>query len=57
MVERPRADRLARLLAGKEPALRPLHRPSSAQEIEQIRGEHDIAILALLALLEADRRC
>ena len=47
-------ERVDPVLAGKEPALRPGRLPPGAQEREKLRREHDIAILAALALLDAD---
>src|ERR1019366_6322241 len=43
-------------VAGKQPLLRlaPESAPVSAQRIEQLRAEHDIAVLAALALPDMD---
>ena len=54
-VELTRGDRLGGLLAGEEPVARPLYEPPLSQEIEQVGREHDIAVLAALALLDPDQ--
>ena len=53
-VELARGERVDRVLAGKEPDQGPRDPPPVAQEFEQLRREHRIAILAALALLDAD---
>jgi hypothetical protein len=60
-VELARGDRIERIHAGEQPAavehlpLRPGHPPPGAQPLEQQRRQHGIAILAPLALLDAQR--
>jgi hypothetical protein len=54
-VELARRDRLAWLLAGEEPATWPHHPPPLPQDVEQVGREHDIAVLAALALLDPDQ--
>src|SRR6185295_2786331 len=54
-VELASGDRLNQLLAGKEPPAWPLHPPPLPQEIAQVGREHDIAVLAPLALLDPDQ--
>jgi hypothetical protein len=53
-IELARGDRLHAIAAWKQPALRPRRPPPGAQQFEQARREHDVAILAALALLDAD---
>jgi len=38
-------------VAGKEPVLGLFHAPPSAQDLQQSRGEHDVAIFLSLTLL------
>src|ERR1700692_27292 len=45
--------RVDRVLTRKQPTLRPTDLPPSAQQFEQLRREHYVAILATLALLDA----
>ena len=47
-------DRLARVTAREEPVLRAHGLPVAAQDIQQLRREHDVAILLAFALLDAD---
>src|SRR5207249_2382909 len=47
-------DRLVGVLAGKEPCGRPVGAPPVAQEFEERRGEHDVAIALAFPLLDAD---
>src|SRR5271165_4877513 len=47
--------RVDRVLAGKEPDLRPRRRPPVAQQFEQLRREHHVAIPLPLALLDPKR--
>ena len=42
------------VLSRKRPALWPRQLPPGSQQIEQMRGQHDIAILAAFALLDPD---
>ena len=53
-VELARRDRLHRIAAREQPALRPRRPPPGAQQLEQLRRQHDVAVLAALALLDAD---
>ena len=53
-VELARRHRLDRVAARKQPALRPRRLPPGAQQLEQLRRQHDVAVLAALALLDAD---
>ena len=46
-----RGNRLSRQLAGKEPLVRTLRLPIRAQERQQRRREHDIAIFPTFALV------
>jgi len=41
-------------IAGEEPRLGLLRSPPVAQDLQQLRGEHDLAILVPLALLDAN---
>ena len=45
---------LTGLLPGKQPALWPRRLPPGAQQLEQMRGQHHVAVLAALALLDPD---
>src|SRR5215217_8397271 len=54
-VELTRGDRLGGLLAGEEPAARPLYEPPLPQEVEEVGREHREAVLAPLALLDPDQ--
>src|SRR5271166_1831894 len=54
-VELTGRDRIDRVLAGKEPDLRPRRLPPVAQQLEQPRGEHHVAIPLPLALLDPKR--
>ena len=47
--------RIDRVLAGKQPDLRPRRLPPFAQELEQLRRQHHIAIPLSLALLDPER--
>src|SRR5215207_9407451 len=47
--------RLHRIAAGKQPALWPRCLPPRAQQVEQMRRQHHVAVLATLALLHADQ--
>ena len=47
-------ERVDPVLPGKQPALRPRLLPPGAQQRKQVRGEHHVAILAPLALLDPD---
>jgi hypothetical protein len=49
------ADRLARLPAREQPAPRPRQTPVGAQDLQQLRRQHDITVLAALALLNPDQ--
>ena len=49
------ADRRARLPAGKQPLARPRQPPVGAQDLQQLWRQHDIAVLAALALLDPDQ--
>src|SRR5712692_8108804 len=53
-VELPRRERVDRVLPGKQPALRAPRLPPRAQQFEQVLGQHDVAVLAALALLNPD---
>src|ERR1700720_2246168 len=53
-IELARGHRLGRIAARKQPALRPHRLPPDPQQIEQARREHDVTVLAALALLDAD---
>src|SRR5271157_2667412 len=46
------ADVLARHIAGKEPVVGPFHSPPLSQDLQQLWGEHYIAILYSFALLD-----
>src|SRR5580658_2069051 len=46
---------LSRIAAGEEPALGPRRPPPGAQQLQEIWREHDVAVLAALALLDADQ--
>ena len=52
-VQLARGQRVDRVLARKQPGLRPADAPPLAQNIEQHRGKHGVAVLASLALLDA----
>ena len=45
-------DVLARHIAGKEPVRRPFHSPPLSQDLQQLWGEHHVAILHSFALLD-----
>jgi hypothetical protein len=47
-VELPRRQRAQRILARKQPALGAALQPSRAQEFEQLRRQHRMAILAAI---------
>ena len=47
--------RVDRVLAGEEPSLRPRRLPPFAQQLEQLRGEHHVAVPLPLALLDPKR--
>src|SRR5882672_4646726 len=53
-VELPGRERLDRVAPRKQPALRPGRLPPGAQQRKKMLGEHDIAVLAALALLDPD---
>jgi len=52
MLNRGPADVLARHIAGKKPVLGPFHSPPLPQDLQQLGGEHHVAILHSLALLD-----
>lgn len=60
-MELPGRDRLRPALPGKEPAMGQHHAaplalaPLQTQQVQKMRGEHGVAILAALALLDADQ--
>ncbi len=54
-VELAGAERLGRIAAGEQPAPRPGLPPPGAQQVQEIRREHDVAVLAALALLDPDQ--
>jgi hypothetical protein len=47
-------ERIDPVLPGEQPSLRPGRLPIGAQQLEQMLGEHHVAVLATLALLDAD---
>ena len=47
-------QRVDPVLPGKQPALGPRRLPPGAQQLEQMLGEHHVAVLAALALLDPD---
>ena len=47
-------ERPVLVTAGKQPALRPSQPPIAAQNPQQLRREHDVTVLAALALLDPD---
>ena len=49
-----RVDRPVLVAAGEQPVLRPRQAPIAAQDAEQLRRQHDVAVLAALALLDPD---
>ena len=49
-----RMQRMRCVAAGEQPMRRPRQPPVVAQDAEQLRRQHDIAVLAALALLDAD---
>ena len=53
--DRVASDRLLRALAGKEPVPGPVDLPPGAQDLEQLRREHHVAVLLPLALRDAER--
>ena len=55
MIELARRDGLSGLLARDQPAARALHPPPGPQDVEDILREHHVAVLAPLALLDADQ--
>jgi hypothetical protein len=42
-----------RILARKEPVRRPVHAPPGTQDLEQLRGQHHVAILVPLPIIDA----
>src|SRR6266436_3163235 len=52
VLNRAPADVLARRIAGKKPVLRPFHSPPLSQDLQQPGGEHHVAVLHSLALLD-----
>src|SRR5262249_22774297 len=53
-IELARGCRLRWIAAREKPALRPRRLPPGPQQLEQVWGEHDVAILVALAPLDAD---
>src|SRR3974390_2346955 len=49
-----RGDRLQRITAREQPGPRAAHQPPIAQQLEQPRRQHRVAVLAALALLDPD---
>lgn len=47
-------ERPVLVTAGKQPALRPGQPPIAAQNPQELRREHDVTVLAALALLDPD---
>jgi hypothetical protein len=54
-LQRGDADWLARLSAGKQPSGRPRQAPIGAQDLQQLRRQHDVTVLAALAVLDPDQ--
>lgn len=54
-VELAGGERLGRVAAGEQPAPRPGLPPPGAQQVQQVGREHDVTILAALALLDPDQ--
>jgi hypothetical protein len=54
LLQRGDADRRARFPAGKQPIARPRQPPVGAQDLQQLRRQHDIAVFTALALLDPD---
>ena len=53
-VHGPLRDRFPRAIAGKEPGPGSAHPPPVAQDRQQSRGQHHVAIFPALALLDAE---
>jgi len=53
-VQDGRFERPLLIAAGKKPMLRPGEPPIGAQDLQELRREHDVAVLAALALLDPD---
>src|SRR5260370_42671844 len=53
-IELARGDWLGWSMAREQPTSRPRCLPPGPQQVEQVRREHDVAVLAALALLDAD---
>src|SRR5216683_5780641 len=51
-VELPRREWVDWFLPGKQPALRASRLPPRTQQFEQVLGQHDVAVLAALALFD-----
>src|SRR5262245_28176220 len=51
VVQLPCRDRQQRIAAGEQPALRATLQPPRSEQIEQLRREHRVPVLAALALL------
>ena len=54
-IELAHGDRQQRIAARKQPALRATLQPPGAQQLQQLRREHRMPVLAALALLDADQ--
>ena len=52
--ELTRGDRLVRITAREQPAPRAANQPPIAEQPEQSRRQHRVAVLAALALLDSD---
>lgn len=52
VLNRGPADVLTGRIAGKKPVLRPLGPPPLSQDLQQLRGEHHVAVLHSFALLD-----
>jgi len=53
-VHRTAGDRVSRASPRKEPVPGAAHPPPVAQDLEQLRGQHHVAIFLTLALLDAE---
>jgi hypothetical protein len=53
-IELAGGHRLRRIAAREQPALRSRRLPPGAQQVEQVWRQHDVAVLAAFALLDAD---
>src|ERR1700733_3477050 len=55
LLQRRGTHRLLWIVTGEQPSRRPRQSPVGAQDLQQLRRQHDVAIFATLALRDTDQ--